>query len=150
MPFILRFLCGNIKLEIEHFYQNPWDCLQTIELIHVVGLFVSNQCVFLLKLNMAIEFEDKKTIVDICYAAVSARRCSWCRPLLLPPCHYQEIIRTILPFIRLFAANGQLLAHTYQYLDCKQGKVICLGSQHVGQSWSRAHNLPFMSPALYR
>ena len=83
--------------------------------------------------------------MDICYAPVSARRRSWRRPLSLP-CHYQEIIRTISPLIRLFAANGQLLAQTYEHLDCdiplnkypirlgrrsKRGKVICPGSQHV-------------------
>ena len=87
-------------------------------------------------------------IVDICYAPVSARRRSWCRLLLLP-CHYLEIIRTISPFIRLFAANGQLLEQTYQHLDCsihlnkypmrsgrlsKEGKVICPGSQHIGSN----------------
>ena len=55
--------------------------------------------------------------MDICYAPVSARRRSWRRPLLLP-CHYQEIIRTISPLIRLYAANGQLLAQTYKHLDC--------------------------------
>ena len=77
------------------------------------------------------------------------------------PCHYQQIIRTILPFTRLFAANGQLLAQTYQPLDCdislnkypmrsgrrsKQGKVICPGSQHVGRSGAQTHNLPFIRP----
>ena len=56
-------------------------------------------------------------IVDICYAPVSAWRCSWHRPLLLP-FHYQEIIRTISLLIRLFAASGQLLAQTYEHLDC--------------------------------
>ena len=86
-------------------------------------------------------------IVDIYFVPVSAKRCSWRRPLILP-FHYQEIIRTILPFIRLSAANGQLLTQTYQHLDCdiplnkypmrlgrrsKQGKVICPGSQHFGQ-----------------
>ena len=45
---------------------------------------------------------------------VSAWRRSWRRPLLLPY-HYQEIIRTISPFIRLFAANDQLLAQTYEH-----------------------------------
>ena len=55
--------------------------------------------------------------MDTCYAPVSARKISWCRPLLLP-CHDQEIIRTISPLIRLFAANGQLLAQTYHPLDC--------------------------------
>ena len=103
-------------------------------------------------------------IVDICYAPVSARRRSWRRPLLLP-CHYQEIIRTISLLIRLFAANGQLLAQTYEHLDydiplnkyptrlgrrSKRGKVICPGSQHVGRSGARTHNLTFMSPALFR
>ena len=34
------------------------------------------------------------------------------------PCHYQEIIRTISLLIRLFAPNGQLLAQTYEHLDC--------------------------------
>ena len=38
-------------------------------------------------------------------------------PLSLP-CYYQQIIRTILPFIWLFAANGQLLVRAYQHLDC--------------------------------
>ena len=62
--------------------------------------------------------------------------------------------------IRLFAANGQLLAQTYGHLDCdiplnkypirlgrrsKRGKVICPGSQHVGRNGARTHNLPFMS-----
>ena len=103
-------------------------------------------------------------IMDICYAPVSARRRSWRRPLSLP-CHYQEIIRTISPLIRLFAANGQLLAQTYGHSDCdiplnkypirlgrrsKRGKVICPGSQHVGRNGARTHNLPFMSPALFR
>ena len=65
------------------------------------------------------------------------------------PCHYQEIIRTISPLIWLFAANGQLLAQTYEHLDCdiplnkyqkcmgrrsKRGKVICPGSQHVDRN----------------
>ena len=123
-------------------------------------------------------------IVDFCYAPVSARRRSWRRPLLLPchyqeiirtilllrrslgrplllPCRYQEIIRTISLLIWLFAANGQLLAQTYEHLDCdiplmrlgrrsKRGKVICQGSQHVGRSGARTHNLTFMSPALFR
>ena len=57
-------------------------------------------------------------IVDICYAPVFARRRLWCRSLLLLPCHYQERIRTISPLIRLFAANGRLLAQTYEHLDC--------------------------------
>ena len=56
-----------------------------------------------------------------------------------------------LPFIRLFAANGQLLVQMYQHMipDCniplnkypmhsdrqsKEGKVFCLGSQYVGRS----------------
>ena len=101
--------------------------------------------------------------MNIYYAPVSAQRRSWHRLLLL--CHYQEIIRTISPFTRLFAANGQLLAQTYQHLDCdislnkypmrsgrwsKQGKVICSGSQHVGRSGARTRNLLFMSPALFR
>ena len=33
--------------------------------------------------------------------------------------------------------------------QCKQGKVICPGSQHVGRSGARTNNLPFMSPALF-
>ena len=92
-----------------------------------------------------------------------AQRRSWHRPLLLP-CHYQEIIRTISLLIRLFAANGQLLAQTYEHLDCdiplnkypmhlgwqsKRDKVICPGSQHIGRSRARTHNLPFMSPAMF-
>ena len=50
-------------------------------------------------------------IVDICYVPVSAQRCSW-------HSHYyylviiRKSIRTILPLIRLFGANGQLLAQT--------------------------------------
>ena len=67
--------------------------------------------------------------------------------------------------IRLFAANGQLLAQTYEHLDCdiplnkypmrlgrrsKRGKVICPGSQHIGRSGTRTHNLPFRSPAMFR
>ena len=78
---------------------------------------------------------------------------------------YQEIIRTISLLISLFAANGQLLAQTYEHLDCgippnkypmrlgrrsKRGKVICLGSQHVDRSGARTHNLSFMSPTLFR
>ena len=156
-------------------------------------------------------------IVDIYYAPVSAQRRSWRRPLLLP-CHYQEIIRTISLFTRLFAANGQLqaceisdfnlisdfcccwklqlfqliycfsalfqlflgvfrffylcsltglqlLAQTYERFVCdislnkypirsgrrsKQGKVIYSGSQHIVCSGAQTHNLPFMSPALFR
>ena len=83
--------------------------------------------------------------------------------------HYLVIIRkSSEPFrllIRLFAANGQLLAQTYEHLDCdiplnkypmrlgwrsKRGKVICPGSQHVGRSGVQTHNLLFMSPALFR
>ena len=83
--------------------------------------------------------------------------------------HYLVIIRkSSEPFrllIRLFAANGQLLAQTYEHLDCdiplnkypmhlgrrsKRGKVICPGSQHAGRSGARTHNLPFMSPVLFR
>ena len=52
-----------------------------------------------------------------------------------------------------------------QHLDCdtpldkyptclggqsKQGKVICPGSQHIDRSGTWTHNLPFMSPALFR
>ena len=77
----------------------------------------------------------------------------------------QEIIRTISPLIRLFAANGQLLAQTHQHLDCdiplnkypmrlgrrsKRGKVVCPGSQHVGRSEARTHNFLLMNPALFR
>ena len=32
----------------------------------------------------------------------------------------------------------------------KRGKVICQGSQHVGRSGAGTHNLPFMSPVLFR
>ena len=82
--------------------------------------------------------------------------------------YYLVIIRkSSEPFrflIRLFAANGQLLAQTYEHLDCdiplnkypmhlgrwsKRGKVICPGSQHVGRSRAWTHNLPFMSPELF-
>ena len=67
--------------------------------------------------------------------------------------------------LRLFAANGQLLAQTYEHLDCdiplnkysmhlgwwsKWGKVICPGSQHIGRSGAQTHNLLFMSHALFR
>ena len=123
---------------------------------------VRGACVSLAILKMVVVGSEQELIiiiiiiVDICYAPVSARRRSWCRSLLLLPCHCQEIIRAISLLIRLFAANGQLLAQTYEHLDCdiplnkylmrvgqrsKRGKVICPGSQHVGRSGAWTHSL---------
>ena len=70
-------------------------------------------------------------IAGITYTLVSVRRRLWCKPLfILLPCYYQEIIKTNSPQTRLFAANGQLLAQTYQLLNCDfplNKFLICFG-----------------------
>ena len=102
-------------------------------------------------------------IVDVCYAPVSARRRSWRRQLLLP-CHYQEFIRTISPFIRLFGASGQLLAQVYQHLDfdvahVARPKLLSYATVIQGMNlWAyytlknaicKAHNLHFTVATLH-